>query len=433
MNREPRIVQYLAYASAFNGARALIQSTIILYLVDVMRLPLSWTSILLAIDLGVTLLLEIPTGFFADIKGRRKSFIVACALSMAGAFTYGAPMFLSISGPPEVLLALAAIAEAVLAVGFTFYSGALDAWIVDSMPQAEGSVRVGQVLSQGQFVKNAAFLVAGVAGIVIYFEFTNSAIVNTFFFSGLIMAFTFVHALFRMKKDSEEIHFPNENTFEVVKRDAMLSTIKASLQNSPLLLLLVSSSVCFALLQLLVHFWPYFLTKQTTGSGLDRGGMVGLILSWASAYGARGLGNYQAGIGMASRLIRLQLCVAVLLGALVVLGISVASLGPTGIGLSPIAASVLYASVRFFDGFAEPIRLKMLTDFTVRRSRATLYSISSFVSMFISAGAALGAAAMIGLGAGVPHVWLVGAALQVCTVPVYYMLWKKGGSHEHRD
>ena len=428
-----RIRQYLAYTSAFSAARALIQSTIIFYLIDVMQFPLAWTTVLLAIDLAMTLASEIPTGFFADIKGRHNSFIVACALSVLGALIYGAPIVFSISSSPTGLFAVAAVAEAILAVSFSFYSGALDAWIVDSIPQTKTSTYTGRVLAHGQFAMNAAFMIFGAIGIFVHFQFSGSRIINTFLFSAIIMTITLLHSMIYMRELSKEIFAVNEDTIAPVNRGALLSTIKTSLQNSTLILLLVCSAICFTLLQLLVHFWPYFLINEIIDSSFDQVGMIGLMLSWTLAYGARSLGNYRAGKGMASRSISLQLCLTVLLGAMLVGGISVAPLSSLGIGTGALVASLLYASIRFFEGFAECVRLTMLTAFTVKRSRSTMYSISSFVCTLFSACIALGAAALLNLGATISHIWLIGAALQICTVPVYFVISKTGGWHEERN
>lgn len=72
---------------------------------------------------GTTFLFEIPTGVFADTYGRRLSVIVsfvliAIAMLIEGSFPYYAMILLT---------------QFLWGVGFTFYSGAADAWIADEI------------------------------------------------------------------------------------------------------------------------------------------------------------------------------------------------------------------------------------------------------------------------------------------------------------
>ena len=76
-----------------------------------------------------TILFEIPTGVVADTTGRRRSFLLSTATLMVGTLAYVA---ISVFGGG---LALFAIASLVLGIGFCFYSGAVEAWLVDALPR----------------------------------------------------------------------------------------------------------------------------------------------------------------------------------------------------------------------------------------------------------------------------------------------------------
>lgn len=430
--------QYIAYTAAFNAARALVQSTVILYLVDVLHLPLAWTGYLLAVDLAVTLLMEIPSGLFADLKGKRRSFLAACGLSVLGTAVYGMPLFLQLDQQASTVLVLATLGEAVLAMAFTFYSGALDAWVVNAALHTQADV--GRILASGQAAKNVAFLVAGVAGIFVYFEFAGSRGINTFALATLAMVCTFVHAWCFMQRSAEEqasAHAPTPATRGPARlaRRALLAALRSSLQDKRLRQLIVLSSVSFTLLQLLVHFWPYYLSRgaaaQAGGSGsIHQAGMAGLMLSWALAYGARALGNACAGRAFNRPCVAPLLTLAVVAGAGLLAAFSLAAIAAPALPQASawaLVASLFYAAVRFFDGFAEPLRLKLLTDHTVARNRATLYSISSFAGMALSSAGALLAAMVLGSGASVAQIWLAAALLQMASAPAYCALWRKKG------
>src|SRR3989344_3967159 len=64
---------------------------------------------------------EISTGAFADVFGRKLSFLLSCSLFAVGMFVYGlADSFWGF-----------AAAEAISALGNTFSSGAFQAWLID--------------------------------------------------------------------------------------------------------------------------------------------------------------------------------------------------------------------------------------------------------------------------------------------------------------
>ena len=71
----------------------------------------------------VTFLTDVPTGAFADALGRRRSFVLGCALRFAAFLTY----FFAHH------YAFFLIAESIDGIGTTFCNGAIDAWGVDAL------------------------------------------------------------------------------------------------------------------------------------------------------------------------------------------------------------------------------------------------------------------------------------------------------------
>lgn len=101
-------------------------------------------------------LTEIPTGIVADVYSRRLSVILGFICLGAGFIVEGAfPLF-------EALL----IAQVVMGVGYTFLSGAKQAWIVDEIGQARAApafLRSSQVAQVSGFV--AIFVSVALASI----------------------------------------------------------------------------------------------------------------------------------------------------------------------------------------------------------------------------------------------------------------------------
>jgi len=101
---------------------------------------------------------EVPTGVVADAWGRRTSYLLGTVTLAASTLLYyllwlvHAPMWQW------------AIVSMLLGLGFTFFSGAVDAWLVDALHFAgyEGSLEA--VFGRAQVVGGAAMLAGSVAG-----------------------------------------------------------------------------------------------------------------------------------------------------------------------------------------------------------------------------------------------------------------------------
>ena len=105
-----------------------------------------------------TILFEIPTGVVADTAGRRRSFLLSAVTLMIGTLAYVA---ISVSGGGLVLFAIASL---VLGVGFCFYSGAVEAWLVDALAGTGYEGQLDPVFARGSMVSGAAMLIGSVGG-----------------------------------------------------------------------------------------------------------------------------------------------------------------------------------------------------------------------------------------------------------------------------
>ena len=108
-----------------------------------------------------TVIFEVPTGVIADTRGRRFSFLLGAATLLASTVLY--LVMWQIKAP---FLGWAA-ASAVLGLGFTFFSGATEAWLVDALGATGFTGSLESVFGRAQTVGGAAMLVGSVAGGVI--------------------------------------------------------------------------------------------------------------------------------------------------------------------------------------------------------------------------------------------------------------------------
>ena len=127
---------YLCIKSAFALFFTLWATVAAVYRIEVVGLdPLQLVLLGTALEVAV-FVFEVPTGVFADTFGRRRSVIVGCVLMGSGFALEGAI--------PEFAAVLAA--QAVWGVGYTFISGALEAWIADEAPDRD----LGRVYLRGE-------------------------------------------------------------------------------------------------------------------------------------------------------------------------------------------------------------------------------------------------------------------------------------------
>jgi MFS transporter, DHA3 family, tetracycline resistance protein len=123
------------------------------YRIEVVHLdPLRLVLLGTALEVAV-FVFEVPTGVFADTFGRRRSVIVGCMLMGSGFALEGAiPRFAAVLA-----------AQAVWGVGYTFISGALEAWIADEAPDRD----LGRVYIRGEQADYLGSFVGIPAGVLL--------------------------------------------------------------------------------------------------------------------------------------------------------------------------------------------------------------------------------------------------------------------------
>jgi MFS family permease len=135
-------------------------------------------------------LFEVPTGVIADIRGRRLSYLLGTLTLTASTLVY--LLMWRISAPFWAW----AITSVVLGLGFTFFSGAVQAWLVDALQASGFKGQLDSVFAKGEIVEGVAMLGGSVAGGVIA-QFTNLGV--PYVLRAAILALTFILALVLMR------------------------------------------------------------------------------------------------------------------------------------------------------------------------------------------------------------------------------------------
>jgi len=103
-------------------------------------------------------LFEVPTGIVADTAGRRRSYLLGTVTLSASTLLY---VLLWQLGAPFWQWAAVSL---MLGLGFTFFSGAVEAWLVDALAATGFRGDMESVFGRGQVVGGAAMLIGSVAG-----------------------------------------------------------------------------------------------------------------------------------------------------------------------------------------------------------------------------------------------------------------------------
>ena len=103
-------------------------------------------------------LFEVPTGIVADTIGRRTSYLLGTLTLTASTLLY--VLLWQIEGPFWAW----AVVSILLGLGFTFFSGAVEAWLVDALTATGFVGELESVFGRGQIVTGVAMLTGSVAG-----------------------------------------------------------------------------------------------------------------------------------------------------------------------------------------------------------------------------------------------------------------------------
>ncbi len=103
-------------------------------------------------------LFEVPTGVIADVRGRRLSYLLGTFTLTLSTLIY--LLMWRISAPFWAW----ALTSMLLGLGFTFFSGAVQAWLVDALKASGFSGPLDSVFAKGEIVEGSAMLAGSVAG-----------------------------------------------------------------------------------------------------------------------------------------------------------------------------------------------------------------------------------------------------------------------------
>jgi MFS family permease len=295
---------------------------------------------------------EIPTGVVADTVGRRTSYLlgtVTLFLSTA---------FYLVLWQQHGSFWLWAVSSILLGLGFTFFSGATEAWLVDGLKHAKYEGALENIFAKGQIVSGCAMLVGTVGGGIVA-QFTNLGV--PYILRVALLAVTFLVAFIAM----HDIGFTPRKRISVSSevQNILKNSVRHGLGNPPVRWVMLAAPFTAG-----VGFYgfyamqPYLLELYGHSSSYAIAGLAAAIVATTQIIGGL-TAPYIRGL---FRLRTSALLFGIGISALTLIGIGVVSNFWVALGLLSIWGAVSAASI--------PIRQAYLNSLIPSEQRATVLS-----------------------------------------------------------
>ncbi len=301
---------------------------------------------------------EVPTGIVADTAGRRTSYLLGTLTLSASTLLY--VLLWQVEAPFWQW----ALVSMFIGLGFTFFSGAVEAWLVDALNGTGFTGELEAVFGRGQIVSGVAMLTGSVAGGFIAQQ-TNLGV--PFILRGVILLLTFLLA-FRLMHD---IGFTPEKGGRPLAE--MKKVVSASLEygwKEPAVKWLMIESIFIGGVGIYGFYalQPYLLELYGDPNAYQIAGLVAAIVAGAQIVG-----------GVCAPIIR-KLFRRRTSALIATAGLSVIALGLIGLANSFWVVIVLIVIWALLFAASMPIRQTYLNGLIPSQQRATILSFDSLMS-----------------------------------------------------
>ena len=302
-------------------------------------------------------LFEVPTGVVADGWGRRASFLLGTVTLAASTYLYY--LLWQLSAPFWAW----AVVSVLLGLGFTFFSGAVEAWLVDALHFSAYEGDLETVLGRGQMVSGIAMLVGSAAGGVIA-QATNLGVPFLMRVGVLLAMFAVAFLLMH------DVGFTPERSPHPLQatRAVLTASIDGGLKNPPVRYIMLAAPFSAGVgIYVFYALQPFLLELFGDPRAYSIAGLAAAIVA-----GAQVVGGWLA--PTLRRLVRKRTTVLVATSALG--GLILMALGFTRLFWVALLLLTLWALVT---AAATPVRQAYLNDMISSKQRATVLSFDSLM------------------------------------------------------
>jgi MFS family permease len=406
-----------------DGARSVERTYLALTLISTLAASLIWgINTIFLLDAGLSnaeafaanafftagmVLFEIPTGIVADTRGRQFSFVLGTLTLLVSTLLYLGMWQI------EAPLWGWAIASILLGLGFTFFSGATEAWLVDALAATGFQGHLEHVFGRAQMAAGAAMLIGSVAGGAVA-QLTNLGV--PYILRALLLGVTLVVALRWMR----DIGFTPQRDVGPIQAvgNVVRGSIDAGFRNPPVRWLMLAIPFTAGTgIYLFYAAQPYLLELYGDPTAYGIAGLAAAIFAGVQIAGG-------LMVPWTRRLFRRRTD-ALLGGAVVSIGFLVA------LGTQPpfVIALLLLAAWSFVAAITRPMRQAYMNGVIPSEQRATVLSFDSLM------GSAGGVVAQPLLGrvadvSGYAASYVVAAGIQVVALPFVVLARREHASSD---
>ncbi len=303
-------------------------------------------------------LFEIPTGIIADTWGRRVSYMMGTVTLMSSTLLY--LLMWQMHGPFWGW----AVTSILLGLGFTFFSGATEAWLVDALHASDFKGNLESVFAKGQIATGIAMLTGSVAGGAIA-QVTNLGV--PYIIRAAILGVTTVVAFVFMK----DIGFSPTRSKRPVQdiKKIFQDSVTHGLKNPPVRWVMLAAPFAGGVgIYAFYAAQPYLLHLYGNSKAYGIAGLAAAIVAGAQIAG-----------GLSVKYIRRLFArrTSVMLAGVLVSGTALGFMGLTMNFWAVVAALVVFGLI--FAGIS-PIRQAYLNGLIPSKQRATVLSFDSLMS-----------------------------------------------------
>lgn len=403
--RQGRVVGgYYLLAGLYTLAASVIWGVNTLFLLDA-GLTVSEVFIANAAFSAGMVVFEIPTGVVADTLGRRVSFLLSVAVLTVTTLGYVA---LAQVGAGVVAFSAMSV---VMGLGFTFYSGAVEAWLVDALRHVGFTGGLDDVFARGQMVTGGAMLVGTVGGGAL----GQLDLALPYLVRAVLLTVLFVAAVRWMRELGFVPRRLGSGAILPEMKQVARAGIRWGWRQRPLRLLTLVAAAQAGFLSFGFYAWQPYLLELLGREAVWVAGVVSALVALA-LMGGNALVEYLSRFCGRRSTLMLWASAALVAGAI---GVGLAGSFWTAL----VALLVAMAAM----GVMGPVRQAYLHELVPSEQRATVVSFDSLVSGVGSSGGQAGLGALSqarGFGAG----YLVGGAVAAFALPLLVLVRRLGGT-----
>lgn len=350
---------------------------------------------------------EVPTGVVADTRGRRTSYALGVLTLLIATLVYY--YLWRIHGPFWAW----SLVSVFLGLGFTFFSGATEAWLVDALHFTGYKGNLESVFAKGQTIGGVAMLVGAVSGGFIA-QYTDLGF--PYILRSIVLGATLVVCL-AMMRDLGFKPRKGETAISQVKV-VLRASIEEGFKNPPVRWTMIAAPFTAGVgFYVFYAMQPYLMNLYGEPTAYGIAGLAAAIIAGAQVVG---------GLLVSRVLKHFRSRMNILIGASVLSAAIIVLLGFTHHFWIAIVLLVVWGLV---GALVVPVRLAYLNGLIASQQRATVLSFDSLM------GSSGGVVVQPGLGKvadvqGYGASYLVGGAIQLLAPPFLLLAKKQKASSD---